>query len=198
MPRPPGDDASDETLILGALAGDRDAMEALLRRHHDRIAAVCRRITADPDDAADCTQEALIAVVRGLPSFDHRSAFSTWCYRIATNTCLDELRRRGRRAVPVDDVALAAAEDRAGIDESEHASLRLDLDAALSGLPVEFRVAVVLRDLCGLDYDEIADICGVPGGTVRSRISRGRAALSAALRVGNQNAVADVEGGGHE
>jgi RNA polymerase sigma-70 factor (ECF subfamily) len=196
--RPPADDTPDEALIAGALAGDRDAMEALLRRHHDRIAAVCRRITADPDDAADCTQEALIAVVRGLSSFDGRSAFSTWCYRIATNTCLDELRRRGRRALPVDDDALALVGAQHDVDESEGASLRVDVDAALSGLPIEFRVAVVLRDLCGLDYDEIAEICGVPGGTVRSRISRGRAALATALRIGNLNAVADVEGGGHD
>jgi RNA polymerase sigma-70 factor (ECF subfamily) len=196
--RPSADDTPDEALIAGALAGDRDAMEALLRRHHDRIAAVCRRITADPDDAADCTQDALIAVVRGLSSFDGRSAFSTWCYRIATNTCLDELRRRGRRAVPVDDDALAVFGAQHEVDESEGVTLRVDVDAALSGLPIEFRVAVVLRDLCGLDYDEIAEICGVPGGTVRSRISRGRAALAAALQIGNLNAVADVEGGGHD
>jgi RNA polymerase sigma-70 factor, ECF subfamily len=193
-----GEAASDDTLIVAALDGDRDAMEALLRRHHDRIAAVCRRITADPDDAADCTQEALIAVVRGLASFDRRAAFATWCFRIATNTCLDELRRRGRRAVPVVDTALSAIGHDVGADEGEDASLRVDVDTALSRLPVEFRVAVVLRDLCGLDYAEIADICGVPGGTVRSRIARGRAALAASLRTGNQNAVADVEGGGHE
>jgi RNA polymerase sigma-70 factor (ECF subfamily) len=198
VPRPPADATSDETLIAGALDGDRGAMETLLRRHHDRIAAVCRRITADPDDAADCTQDALIAIVRGLSSFDGRSAFATWCYRIATNTCLDELRRRGRRAVPIDDDALAVAGSTSHVDESEGASLRVDVDAALARLPVEFRVAVVLRDLCGLDYDEIAEICGVPGGTVRSRISRGRAALAAALRIGNPNATADVEGGGHD
>jgi RNA polymerase sigma-70 factor (ECF subfamily) len=196
--RRPSDETSDETLIAGALDGDRDAMEALLRRHHDRIAAVCRRITANPDDAADCTQEALLAVVRGLPSFDGRSAFATWCYRIATNTCLDELRRRGRRAVPVEDAALASASGLVEVDESEGASLRVDVDASLSTLPIEFRVAVVLRDLCALDYDEIAEICGVPGGTVRSRISRGRAALAAALRIGNLDPVADVEGGGHD
>ena len=176
MSQPPGEAATDDALIARALEGDRDAMDALLRRHHDRIAAVCRRITADPDDAADCTQDALIAIVRGLASFDRRAAFSTWCYRIATNTCLDELRRRGRRAVPVDADALAAARRDVSVDEGDVTSLRVDVDAALSGLPVDFRVAVVLRDLCGLDYDEIADICGVPGGTVRSRIARGRAA----------------------
>ena len=100
--------------------------------------------------------------------------------------------------MPVDADALAAARRDASVDEGDVTSLRVDVDAALSGLPVDFRVAVVLRDLCGLDYDEIADICGVPGGTVRSRIARGRAALAAALRPGNQNAAADVEGGGHE
>jgi RNA polymerase sigma-70 factor (ECF subfamily) len=198
MSQPPRGQLPDDTLIERALDGDRDAMDSLLRRHYGRIAAVCRRITADPDDAADCTQEALVAVVRGLASFDRRAAFGTWCYRIATNTCLDELRRRGRRAVPIDDDAIAAARRDSLADEGEVASLRVDMDAALSQLPVEFRVAVVLRDLCGLDYEEIADICGVPGGTVRSRIARGRAALAPLVRPGNQNEVADVEGGGHE
>ena len=68
----------------------------------------------------------------------------------------------------------------------------------MSAIPVDFRVAVVLRDLCGLDYDEIAEICDIPGGTVRSRIARGRAALAVVLEAGNHDAVADVEGGGHE
>jgi RNA polymerase sigma-70 factor (ECF subfamily) len=192
-----GDDVPDDRLVSDALTGDRDAMETLLRRHYDRIAAVCRRITANAEDAADCTQETLIAIVRGLPSFDGRAAFATWCYRIATNTCLDELRRRSRRAMPMDDDALAGVATSSATDEADSASLRADVDDALSHLPLEFRVAVVLRDLCGLDYDEIAVICGVPGGTVRSRIARGRAALADRLRSGNQRALSDVEGGDH-
>ena len=86
--------------MAAARDGDRAALDSLLRRHHDRIAAVCRRLCGNDADAADATQEALIAIVRGLPRYDGRSAFSTWAYRVATNACLDELRRRGWRPVP--------------------------------------------------------------------------------------------------
>ncbi len=137
-------------------------------------------------DALDATQEALVAIVRGLPRYDGRAAFTTWAYRVATTACVDELRRRGRRPVPVDDDAndelrLAAADDIAG-----DVSTRLELDDALASLPVEFRAAVVLRDSLGLDYAEIADVLGVPPGTVRSRIARGRAALARRL-TGNRD-----------
>ena len=91
----------DATLVKAAQAGDRAALDALLRRHHDRIYALCRRMTGNDADALDATQEALIAVVRGVARFDGRAAFSTWVYRVATNACLDELRRRGRRPEPV-------------------------------------------------------------------------------------------------
>jgi RNA polymerase sigma-70 factor (ECF subfamily) len=117
----------------------------------------------------------MIAIARGIDRFDGRAAFSTWCHRVATNAALDELRRRRRRPVPVhpdgpQPVAPGPAiEDRVGA--------RLDVDAALRTLPDDFRVAVVLRDLCDLDYAEIAEVLDVPPGTVRSRISRGRALL---------------------
>ena len=83
-----------------ARSGDRQALEDLLRRHHDRLHAVCRRLTGNDADALDATQEALIAVVRGIDRFDERSSFKTWAYRVATNAALDELRRRRRRPDP--------------------------------------------------------------------------------------------------
>lgn len=130
-------------------------------------------------DAADALQEAMIAVVRGLAKFDNRSAFSTWAYRVATNACLDELRRRRRRPEPVDDEVLDVwAGGRGSIDALDQVGERADIDAALALLAPEFRVAVVLRDLVGLDYAEIGDILGAPPGTVKSRIARGRAALA--------------------
>jgi RNA polymerase sigma-70 factor, ECF subfamily len=175
--------ADDRELVTAAQAGDRAAMETLLRRHYDRINALCRRITGSEADGADATQEALIAVVKGLPRFDGRAQFSTWAYRVATNVCLDELRRKRRRPVtsfgdgnqavaePMDDVPLL--DDRVGD--------RLDIDAALAKLPADFRAAVVLRDVCQLDYAEIGQVLGIPAGTVRSRIARGRAAVAAML-----------------
>ena len=168
-------DESDAVLAERASGGDRRALEVLLDRHADRVHAVCRRIVAHPEDALDATQEAMIAIARGIRRFDGRAAFTTWCYRVATNAALDELRRKRRRPLP-------ASPDRpepAALEPSteDRVSAKLDVDAALRQLPEDFRVAVVLRDLCDLDYAEIADVLDVPPGTVRSRISRGRALL---------------------
>jgi RNA polymerase sigma-70 factor (ECF subfamily) len=172
--------------VRAAQAGDRAALETLLRRHHDRILAVCRRLAGNEADALDATQEALLAIVRGLPRFDGRAAFSTWAYRVATNACLDELRRRRRRPALTldrgDEHDALVPETDPGV---EIVPDRLAVDAALARLPEEFRVAVVLRDLCDLDYAEIAEALQIPPGTVRSRIARGRALLARHLAVGN-------------
>ena len=173
-----GDDSS---LVAAARGGDRAALEELLRRHQDRLYAVCRRLTGNDADAADACQDALIAIVGALPRYDARAAFGTWAYRIATNSALDELRRRRRRPEPAEAVAERPA---GGGDASSAVDARLDVDAALVMLPAEFRAAVVLRDLCDLSYDEIAEVLEIPPGTVRSRIARGRAALAEALDPG--------------
>src|SRR5687768_15158441 len=110
---------------------------------------------ASHTDSADATQEALIAIVRGLPRFDGRAAFGTWAYRIATNACLDELRRRRRRPEPVlPDLDRDAGWADTGPDLDGAVADRLVIDAALAQLPADFRAAVVLRDLCRLDYAE--------------------------------------------
>jgi RNA polymerase sigma-70 factor (ECF subfamily) len=83
--------------VRAAQTGDRDALDALLRHHHDRVLAICRRLAGNEADALDATQEALIAIARGIGRFDGRARFSTWAYRVTTNACLDELRRRRRR-----------------------------------------------------------------------------------------------------
>jgi RNA polymerase sigma-70 factor (ECF subfamily) len=170
-------DTDDGELARRASGGDRAALEHLLDRHADRIHALCRRIIPHREDALDATQEAMIAVVRGIRRFDGRSAFTTWLYRVATNAALDELRRKQRRPVPADLPDRPAPV--APIDSQVEA--RIDIDAALARVPEEFRVAVVLRDLCDLDYAEIATVLDLPAGTVRSRISRGRAALAEVL-----------------
>jgi RNA polymerase sigma-70 factor (ECF subfamily) len=179
-----GGEPTDEALAAAASAGDRGALEVLLARHLDRVHAICRRVTGHPEDALDATQEALIAVTRGLHRYDGRSLFTTWLYRVATNAALDELRRRKRRPEPaelVEDRPLGGAAAGSAPVESVVAA-RLDVDAALAGLSPEFRAAVVLRDLCDLDYAEIAEVLDVPIGTVRSRIARGRAAIADQLR----------------
>jgi RNA polymerase sigma-70 factor, ECF subfamily len=167
----------DAELAQRASRGDRAALEQLLERHADRIHALCRRIIPHRDDALDATQEAMIAVVRGIRRFDGRSAFTTWLYRVATNAALDELRRKNRRPVPADLPERPAT----GPPIDTQVGARIDIDAALAQIPEDFRVAVVLRDLCDLDYAEIATVLDLPPGTVRSRIARGRAALAAHL-----------------
>ncbi len=171
----PGDVRPDDDLAAEAARGDRDALEALLRRHFTFVHGICRRILNDPDDALDATQEALLAIARGILSFDGRSRFTTWCYRVTTNAALDEARRRSRRPRPVAELPDGSAV--AG-EHQEQAADRLDVEAALATLSPEFRAAVALRDLAGLDYAEIAEILDIPAGTVRSRIARGRAALA--------------------
>jgi RNA polymerase sigma-70 factor (ECF subfamily) len=185
--------------VAAARAGDRDALDALLRRHHDRLWRLCRRMAGNDHDAADALQDALIAIARGIRRFDGRSAFTTWSYRVTTNACLDELRRRRRRPVP-DAVGadertdggvatrgapgLGASGAGAGHDDGgvETVAERAEIDEALAQLPDERRAAVVLRDLCDLDYAEIARVLDIAPGTVRSRIARGRAQLADLLR----------------
>lgn len=175
------DGRDDRALVAAARTGDRAALERLLRRHHDRILAVCRRMLGDDADARDATQEALVAIVRGLPRFDGRAAFTTWAHRIAVNASLDELRRRARRPTPQEPVGPM---ERAGVPPFDGTVVdRLALDEALCALPPSFRAPVVLRDQLGMDYREIGEVLGIPPGTVRSRIARGRAALAA--RLGN-------------
>lgn len=173
-------------------------------------------MTGDDTDAQDALQDALVAIARGIRRFDGRSSFSTWSYRVATNACLDELRRRRRRPVPSALGGGTSADGGSaggGLDPLERVGTpggpvlaggragvaadggigavdgRLDVDAALARVPDPFRAAVVLRDLCDLDYAEIARVLDIPVGTVRSRIARGRALLSGLL--GNPAAPSD-------
>lgn len=181
--------------MTAAQGGDRRALDELLRRHIDRIHALCARIVGPTRDADDAAQNAMISIVRALERFDGRAAFSTWAYRIATNAALDELRRRKRR--PQLHVA-----DREGGEPPEppdplshrHVDAvvdRMAIEAALASLPEDFRAAVVLCDVCELGYADIAETLGVPVGTVKSRIARGRALL--VERLGNNPASDDVQ-----
>jgi RNA polymerase sigma-70 factor (ECF subfamily) len=149
-------------------------------------------MTGQDADAADADQNALMAIVRGLPRFDGRAAFGTWAYRIATNACIDELRRRSRRPEPRQPAVEHAPRDHPPLTD-ESVSDRLDLDAALARIPTDYRLAVTLRDQLGLEYAEIAAVLDIPVGTVRSRLSRGRAALAGELGGGNRRGRADVE-----
>lgn len=191
----------DDALVAAARGGDRLALEQLLTSHRPRIVVICRRVLRDDADADDAAQEALVAIVRGIARFDGRSSFTTWSHRIATNVCLDELRRRGRR--PPGDPGEFDRVDGGSPDPADLAAAgddRRHLAAALDALPDEFRLPVVLRDVADLDYAAIAEELGIAPGTVRSRISRGRARLAELLArdparqdpPGNPSAAADV------
>lgn len=182
---------TDDELVAAAQQGDSTAMDQLLRRHYDRVHAVCRRIAGSTRDADDAAQEAMIRVVRNIDRFDGRSAFGTWVYRIATNTALDELRKRKRRPQLhlIDDDDSTGSGGREIADESAHRTVesvadRLSIDEALADLPDEFKAAVVMRDVGDLDYAEIAAALDIPVGTVKSRIARGRRIL--VEKLGNQ------------
>ncbi len=180
----------DAALVAAARNGDRAAMDDLLRRHYDRIHTLCRRMARNDADALDATQEALITIVRRLDRFDGRSTFATWSYRVASNACLDELRRRGRRPEPVDDAVL----DRGAATTADHGDRVLELDAmsaALQQVDEVYRVPLVLRDVHDLDYRQISEQLGVPPGTVKSRIARGRRALAQIL--GTESPSTDVQ-----
>jgi len=194
--------AEDDDLIRAAQGGDMASLEILLDRHHDRIRAVCAKVVGRGADADDACQHALISIVKNLDKFDGRARFTTWSYRIATNAAIDELRRRGRRMADSIDDDERHTQIAAVGNVADAVSAQIDVQAALEQLPEEFRVPVVLRDLGGLDYDEIAETLNIPPGTVRSRIARGRGKLADLIgslsAEGNQNDSGFVQGTDHD
>jgi RNA polymerase sigma-70 factor (ECF subfamily) len=163
------------------MTGEVPTWEAVARTHGRFLYNVAYRLTGNDDDAYDLVQEALIRVRRGLETYQPGS-MEAWLSRIVTNVFLDEVRRRRRRpveALPDDPERLLPSSP--GADEATD-SLPDDVQAALRRLPEDFRMAVVLCDVVGLSYEEIADALSVPVGTVRSRIHRGRRLQRAALQ----------------
>jgi RNA polymerase sigma-70 factor (ECF subfamily) len=157
--------------------------EEVARHHGRKIYNFAYRLTGNADDAHDLVQEVLLRVRRGLPSY-RPGSFDGWLWRITRNAFLDEVRRRQRRpTVPLPDGDRNIGRTAPPPDEVL-ASTRLgeDVQAALLSLPYEFREAVVLCDVVGLSYEEIAEAVGIPVGTVRSRIHRGRKILRETLR----------------
>ena len=176
------DDGPGNQVPLADVPGAVPTWEEVARHHGRFLYTVAYRLTGNDADAQDLVQEVLVRVQRGLATY-RPGSMEGWLSRITTNAFLDEVRRRRRRPtepLPEEHQAqLAAAHD----VESAMAATTLpaEVQAALAGLPEDFRVAVVLCDVVGLPYDEIADHLQIPVGTVRSRIHRGRASLRRAL-----------------
>ncbi len=172
--------AEDQELVGRYLAGDSAAFDELMRAHEDRVFGICLRMLRDREAALDATQETFLNVFRKADRFAGRSAFSTWLYRVAVNTCYDALRRAKRQHTD----PLPAHHDPADpttADLIEAADLRPSIEEALGHLPIEFRAAVTLADLEGLALHTVADLLAVPVGTVKSRLFRGRRILAEAL-----------------
>jgi RNA polymerase sigma-70 factor (ECF subfamily) len=173
--------SADRTLVERHLWGDPRAFEELYREHAEMVYNLALRLSGDPDRAADLSQEVFLRVHRHLAKFRGHSSLRTWIYRVTVNHCRSRLRRRRlatRSLAAEGDRATRLPDPRRGPEERAVAEDQGRLvTAALGELPVPFREAVVLRDLEGLAYEEIAEVLGVRIGTVRSRIARGRRQL---------------------
>ena len=189
MPPLPTAPDPDAELVARARGGDQEAVTELYRRHSQRGYNLALRMTGDPWDAADATQEAFIKAFTHLGSFKGQARFSTWLYRIVVNSVNDQLRRR--RPAPVEDEVLdlltaqpsGPGSTRVGASAAQvEDKLSPEMKAALAALPEGFRLAVVLCDLLGYAYAEAAEILEVQEGTIKSRVFRARAQLAASLR----------------
>ena len=156
--------------------------DEVVRTHSARVYRLAYRLTGNPHDAEDLTQEVFVRVFRSLASYTP-GTFEGWLHRITTNLFLDQVRRKARirfDALP-DDAERLPSSDRGPAQVYDDTHFDHDVQAALDALPPDFRAAVVLCDLEGLSYEEIATTLGVKIGTIRSRIHRGRSQLRAAL-----------------
>ena len=172
----------EHELIKQAGRGDQDAFERLLSAQEGRMYAVALRMCGNREDAQDCVQEAMIRIYRAISSFKGQSSFATWVYRITMNSCLDELRRRKTRTSTSLDAMLEngfapSDEDDTPERHSLQAEQKRLLERAIAELPEDMRAAIVLRDIQGCSYDDIAQTLDTNVGTIKSRISRGRERL---------------------
>ena len=169
-------------LIERASQGDAQAFNELLAEHERRMYAVALRMCGTKEDAEDCLQEAMLRIYRAIGGFKGQSSFGTWVYRITMNTCLDELRRRkSRPGTSLDGMVEAGWSPSDGREGPEQHAVRAEtrrrLEALIQQLPEDMRAAVVLRDIQGLSYEDIARALDANVGTIKSRISRGREKL---------------------
>ncbi len=178
---------NEKRLLELAKAGDISAFEQLVEGYQRRIFNVAFRMLGSYEDANDLTQEVLIRIYKSLKSFKEQSSFLTWVYRITTNVCLDELRKRKKqRVISLDeDIKVEDGEMKRQIESeelspeevAENNELSKLVKEAIEELSDEHRLVIVLRDMQGFSYEEIANYLKCPEGTVKSRINRARMAL---------------------
>lgn len=200
-------DHREEVLVKRAKQGDMRAFEELILQHEKMVYNLALRMMKQSEAAKDISQEVFLKAYRNIRNFNERSQFSTWLYRITTNTCIDELRKCQRKS------SISLEEETEGEeggiprqiaaagDTPEESLLRMEQRSeilqALNKLSPEHRAAVIFRDVRGLSYEEIAEILEIGLGTVKSRISRGRAQLKQEIlkiRERNRDSVRHTEG----
>ena len=182
----------DAQLVARVQRGDKKAFELLMLKYQRKILRLLSRFVRDPSEVEDVAQEAFIKAYRALPQFRGESAFYTWLYRIAINTAKNHLVASGRRPSSPSEYE---NEDGETFDETDNLSdintpesmmatreIAETVNSAIDALPEELRTAIVLREIEGMSYEDIAQSMGCPIGTVRSRIFRAREAIAARLR----------------
>ncbi len=194
LPRYDGSDVDEPELIRYAQQGDLDAFNRLIQAYERQVFNLAWRIMGDSDSAADATQEAFISAYKSVGRF-RGGSFRSWILRIVTNACYDELRRRKRRPAGsleklFDEMGVPEPDDPGDLihkpEDPEAATERAELSSAiqdcLNRLPDDFRVVAVLADVQGYEYTEVAQVIGIPLGTVKSRLARARARLRECLQ----------------
>lgn len=174
----------DQSLVEACRGGQTQAFGVLVRRYEDRLYATLLRLVGRAEDAHDLLQDAFLRAFKKLNTFHGDSSFYTWVYRIAVNLALSERRRRRPAPGRIDDRA-EPADDPLRADPTlpaERAELEATVQRALMALAPDHRAVVVLKDLDGLRYEDIAAILGIPVGTVRSRLHRARGELRESLK----------------
>lgn len=182
---------NEKHLLDRAKAGDTQAFEQLIEDYEKKVFNIALRMMGNYDDAKDMAQESLIKVYKSISSFKEQSSLSTWIYRITTNVCLDELRKRkSRKVVYIDEnIKFDDGEAKKEIvsdeitpeEKVERDEIKRMLNSAISELSDEHKTVIVLRDIQGFSYEEISNITKCPQGTVKSRINRARQALKEIL-----------------
>src|SRR4051794_20557787 len=178
----------DPALVKACQRGEPGALDALIRATYGDVYALCRRMLADPDEAADATQEVYVRVMRSVLGFRGESAFGTWLHRVTVNVCLSALRKRSRQratgmvaggspfALPGDEIALPSSGNTPE-DMAVTSDLAARSEAALAALPEDARAVVVLRDIEGLSTKEVVELLGVTENVVKVRLHRAHARL---------------------
>lgn len=202
---------TDQELVQRSLAGDTDAFHELVERYQQKVFNLALRMTNNHEDALDIAQESFVRVFRSLKTFKGDSSFSTWLYRIVNNLVLDELRKHRRRPLVVMSTDAVVS-----TDEGEHllefrgpeslqpeeqvvrAETRREIELALRSVSPEHRLVLLLRDVQGFSYEEIAGILNVNIGTVKSRLNRARLSLRDCILRREQSSTSDVYTGRRE